>query len=300
MIKPIVLRQFQKVINYVKKYAVPPFLFKQLDLISSNNKLMQMILMGEFKKKFKLDGVADFSDVQFRAFSQNEEDGILLYIFSLINMKSKIAVEICSGNGIECNAANLIINHGFTGLLIDGDKKKCEVSKKFYNSHQNTFCWPPTVVNSWVNKENVNKVIEKNGFAGEIDLLSIDMDGVDYWILKEISIVSPRVVVVEYQDILGPKDSITVPYSPDFQTSNKEKMGPNYSGASLRAFVKLLDEKGYDLVAIEKYGFNAFFVRKDENVFGVKTVDECFSHPKVQYGMKTRYPKVKDLDWEEV
>ena len=79
-----------------------------------------------------------FKDVGFRAYSQHEEDGIILYIFSLIGTTNKKCVEICAGNGIECNVANLIINHRFIGLLVDGQMNNINQAKYFYSRHPDT------------------------------------------------------------------------------------------------------------------------------------------------------------------
>lgn len=141
--------------------------------------------------------------VGFKAFSQTDEDGLLLYIFSIIGSESKKSVEICAGNGMECNTANLIINHGWHGLLVDGNEALVKCGIEFYKSNPHTYVYPP-FVHSWITRDNVNEVIARNGFEGEIGLLSIDMDGVDYWIWDAIHCIEPRVVVVEYQGILGP------------------------------------------------------------------------------------------------
>ncbi len=241
------------------------------------------------------------SETGFRAFSQNDEDGILHFIFSLIGSARKNTVEICCGDGIECNSANLIVNHGWTGLLVEADAGRLARGQGFYANCRDTFIWPPTLVQSWITAANVNQVIRDNGVSGEVDLLSIDMDGVDYWIWKAIDCITPRVVVVEYQDILGPDRAVTVPYSPDFRAQWNQGTA-DYCGASLAAFVKLGRAKGYRLVGCNRYGFNAFFIRDD---LGGELLPEipaaaCFEHPKVHHGMRTRLPRVEHMDWVEV
>jgi hypothetical protein len=202
--------------------------------------------------------------IGFKMFSQSDEDGILLYIFSIIGVTNKQCVEICAGNGIECNTANLIINHGWHGLLVDGNASYVKTGIRFYEKNANTYVFPPTFVHSWITRDNVNEVIRNHGFKGEIDLLSIDLDGVDYWIWKSIIAIEPRVVVVEYQDIIGPDKAITVPYDDNFDAYKfpTTRNMPNFCGASLAAFVKLANTKGYRLVGCNRYGFNAFFIKK--------------------------------------
>jgi len=162
------------------------------------------------------NALPNLGQVGFKAFSQTDEDGILVYIFSIIGTVTKTSVEVCVGNGIECNTANLIINHGWHGLLVDGNETLVKQGQEFYRRNPHTYVYPPRFVHSWVTRENVNKVIRENGFEGTVDLLSIDVDGVDYWILEAINVIEPRVIVVEYQDIVGPEMALTVPYRDDF------------------------------------------------------------------------------------
>ena len=88
-------------------------------------------------------------DVGFRVHSQHEEDGILLFIFSLIGTTSKRCVEICAGDGMTCNTANLIINHRWLGLLCDGEEANTKKAKRFYEKHPDTRYWPPAIVHEW-------------------------------------------------------------------------------------------------------------------------------------------------------
>jgi hypothetical protein len=281
------------------------FVFNGRSGIQHPDPVPQLNLMLAYQA-LKESGAAlpELRQVGFKAFSQTDEDGILLYIFSIIGSVSRRTVEFCAGNGVECNSANLIINHGWHGLLVDGDDQLVKSGVDFYNRNPHTYVYPPVFVHSWITRENVNAVIKEHGFSGDIDLLSIDMDGVDYWIWKAIDCIEPRVVVVEYQDILGPDRSCSVPYSDSFNSSDysSSRGMPNFSGASLLAFVKLARSRGYRLVGCNRYGYNAFFIR---NPLGEKElpeidVNQCFSHPKVLWGMKERYPLVKDLPWVEV
>ena len=132
------------------------------------------------------------------AFSQFDEDGILLYLFTVLGVAHKTSVEVCAGVGHECNSANLIINHAWDGLLIDGNPENVRIAREFYARYPDTFWRPPTVAHAWVDAETINDIITENGFSGEIDLLSLDMDGVDFWIWKALTCINPRVVVLEY------------------------------------------------------------------------------------------------------
>jgi hypothetical protein len=265
----------------------------------------QILLMLTFRRLVEENRpLPQLSEVGFKCHSQADEDGILLFLFSVIGVTKKVCIEVCSGDGIECNTANLILNHGWHGLLVDGDKENVERGVRFFARSKHTYVYPPRFICSWVTRESVNEVLSANGFQGEIDLLSLDLDGMDYWIWESIEGVSPRVVVVEYQDILGPERSWTVPYADDFSSRNYPTTDgmPNFAGASLSAFVKLGRRKGYRLVGVNRYGYNAFFVRNDLGGDSLPEIDagDCFSHSKVIWGMGERFETVKDLPWVEV
>lgn len=281
---------------------VQHFFFQDEYVRLKSNRVEQITLSLLYKDLlFRHAPLPNFEEVAYRAFSQNGEDGILLYIFSLIGTTNKKCVEICCGDGLECNTANLIINHGWRGLMFDGNEKLVRKGQRFYARCADNFLWPPKIVHAWITAENVNDLIEERGFVGDIDLLSLDMDGMDYWIWKFMTSINPRVVVLEYNNLLGPDASVTVPYQPDFQPDSKD-WNINYYGASLSAFVKLAKQKGYRLVGCERYGFNAFFVRADvsEEVLPEISTTMCFDHPYAQHAMEVRRLKIAHKEWVEV
>lgn len=141
---------------------------------------------------------------------------------------------------------------------------------------------------------------------GDFDLLSLDIDGIDYYILKTIidsNKVNPRVIVVEYQDILGPVDTLTVEYIADFYHHNYDcHNGPNYCGASIGAFIYLLNTN-YAFVGSDECGFNGFFVRRDlltDNLYEMNDISPCFNIPKVVKGMLERRPRTAHMNWIDV
>jgi hypothetical protein len=194
---------------------------------------------------------------EFRRYSQNGEDGILLRIFSIIGTTDRRFVEIGSGDATECNTRNLWEGWGWSGLLVEGDPELAAVADEGTPEHV-------VVRQCFVDAENIDQLIRSSGVSGDIDLLSIDIDGNDYWVWRAIDAVSPRVVVIEYNAAFGPEVSATVPYEPDrvadFGRSLAERV---YCGASLAALVRLGSEKGYALVGCDSSGVNAFFVRRD-------------------------------------
>jgi hypothetical protein len=266
------------------------------------SKVGQIRLAHEWKRMVHQgEMLPALADVEFRAFSQNGEDGILLYIFTLIGSKIKTCVEICAEDGIQCNSANLILNHGWRGLLVDGSEENVRRGRTFYATHPDTSSFPPQFAHAWVDRETVNDLIEQHGFVGEIDLLSLDLDGVDYWIWQAIDVIQPRVVVAETQCIWGAIRSVSVPYRRDFKSPFIQGFGV-YSGASLPAFVRLGKEKGYRLIGAQALGFNAFFVREDLGVGLLPEVsaESCVDRPFVHRAMRELLPLVKDKEWVEV
>ncbi len=218
-----------------------------------------------------------FRDVEFRCFSQNGEDGILLYLFSLLGTTNRRVVEICAGDGLECNSANLVINHGWQGLMMDGDADNIARGRSFYATCRTTWVSPPTMVQAWITAENINELIRGNGFSGPVDLLSLDIDGNDYWVWKAIDVIEPRAVVLEFNPGLGPERRTSIAYDPDFRLDLTQQ--PSRCGASLAAFEALGRSKGYRLVGAQSFGFNAFFVRDGlgETPLPGITPLQCFS-----------------------
>jgi hypothetical protein len=266
------------------------------------SKLSQLLLQQNYQALAReRKPLPPFADVEFRAFSQNGEDGILLFLFALLGAGGRRALEICAGEGRECNTANLIINHGWEGLLFDGNPENIRRGQKFYAGHPDTFSLPPRLVQSWITRENINQLVRENGFTGEIDLLSLDIDGNDYWIWEALDVVNPRVVVAETQCIWGNDRAVTVPYDPQFRAGFVNNFGV-YAGASLPAFIRLAARKGYRFVGVQRLGYNAFFVRNDLGRDMLPAADpaSCLDVPFVRWAKQHLQPLVKDKPWVEV
>lgn len=251
-----------------------------------------------------LDSRMIFKGREFRVYSQNGEDGLLLYIFSKIGTTNRRFVEFGIGGGIECNTANLSINHGWNGLLIDGDKNNVRRAKYYYHSRPEIKPSQVRIVQSFVTAKNINRLLSDNGIKGEIDLLSIDIDGNDYWVWKAIDDVRPRVVVIEYNASLCPDTSLTIKYDPQFSVPKKY---PRfwYHGASLAALAKLGNSKGYVLVGADSTGTNAFFVLR-ELAYGklrAVSVEEVF-YPDLrrlrQASVEEQYRLIEHFDWVQM
>jgi hypothetical protein len=198
---------------------------------------------------------------EYSVYSQCGEDGILQYILSVIGATTKRCVEIGVEDGRMCNTANLIINHGWTALLVDSNDKHVVAGRCHYGSQPTVSPGQVQFLEAFVTAENVNQLLEACQFTDPLDLLSIDIDGNDYWVWSAIDIVQPSVVVIEYNAALGTRLSVAVRYD---ATARYQSYPDSYDwGASLRALARLGETKGYCLVACSSSGANAFFVRSN-------------------------------------
>jgi hypothetical protein len=194
----------------------------------------------------------DLTARRFRLWSQNEEDGIILALLEHAGVTDRRFVEIGSGRS-GGNAALLAYECGWSGLMID-------IVPDAIESLRERFSHNPGVVGvaAAVSPENINQLLSDHGFTGEVDLLSIDIDSYDYWILEALTVVSPRVLVIEYNAGLGADRAVTIP-----KQATLEDIPKTYRGASLAALEKLARRKHYRLVVCDPTGTNAFFLRDD-------------------------------------
>ena len=200
----------------------------------------------------------DLNAHEFRVFSQNGEDGVIQFLLSRVTVENERFVEFGVGDYSEANTRFLALHDHWSGLVIEGNPR--DVTRLRRDS---TFWrFDMTAVQAFVTRENINDLLADNGMTGAIGLLSIDVDGNDYWIFESISVVQPAIVIIEYNHRFGPDRAVTVPYDPAF-SRDRAHYSHIYYGASLRALCLLADRKGYAFVGCESFGVNAFFVRRD-------------------------------------
>jgi hypothetical protein len=204
------------------------------------------------------DPAQGFEPYEYSLQSQNGEDGILRFLYSEIGFTDRRFVEFGFG-AHQCNSLRLILHEAFTGLLMDGSQEQCDFFNLLAAKHG---LRGVQAVRAFITRENVNELIAGHGVSGEIDLLSLDVDGNDYWLWEALTCVSPRVACIEYNAGLGPELSWTVPYDPEFERFAKHPSG-FFHGASLKAMESLGRRKGYRLVGCDSTGTNAFFLRAD-------------------------------------
>ncbi len=191
----------------------------------------------------------------YKVYSQNDEDGIIHEIFRRIGTTNKKFIEFGVQDGLESNT-HLLLFYGWSGLWIEGSSTDCkEIETKFRPVIKKGQL---RVENVFITRENINELFIKNGFEGEIDLLSIDIDGNDWHVWDAIEVVDPRVVVVEYNGKFPPDLEWCQAYDASHVWN-----GTDWHGASLKAFELLGRKKGYQLVGTNLRGANAFFVRED-------------------------------------
>ncbi len=223
------------------------------------------IQIEQEKSKFLLGQLAaksvisvDFKSSEFQVFSQWSEDGIIQFLINNIEIKNKSFIEFGVETYREANTRFLLMNNNWKGLVIDGSEAHIENIK-----NQDIFWkYDLTAVTNFITRENINSIFAENGFTGEIGLLSVDIDGNDYWVWEAINVVNPAIVIVEYNSVFGANNSVTVPYDPQFYRTDKH-FSNLFLGASLKALTYLANKKGYALVGSNSNGNNGFFVRKD-------------------------------------
>jgi hypothetical protein len=185
----------------------------------------------------------DLRPYEQRVFSQQGEDGVLAALFQVIGTTTRFYVEFGVEDGSQRNTRYLAERRGWRGLLVDGAFENPTINLR----------------RDFVTAENINQIFAKYDVPEEFDLLSIDIDGNDYWVWRRLSgAYRPRVVMVEYNASVGPHERRTIAYDPAFVWS-----GTDYFGASLAALEQLGASKGYRLLGCESTGVNAFFVRSD-------------------------------------
>ncbi|MCC6796677.1 MAG: hypothetical protein IT366_16275 [Candidatus Hydrogenedentes bacterium] len=239
-----------------------------------------------------------------KVYSQHGEDGIILHILSVIGATDRRFIEFGVEDGLECNTANLSLNFGWSGLLLECDEPMVRRARKNYIDRLGNRAKRVTITQAFITADNINDEISRRGFEGTIDLLSLDIDGNDYWVWKAITVIRPRVVVIEYNSSFGPVRSLTVRYDPGFSRYRKHSSGLYY-GASLAALTKLAAEKGYLLAGCDSSGVNAFYVLRDAAAGRIDevSVEDAFV-PQfdriVERTLDQQYALIKHLSFDEI
>ena len=251
--------------------------------ISKQDTETSLILQGKILSELNRNKSSkNIQDYEFKVFSQNGEDGIIQFLIQNTEIKNKIFVEFGVETYKEANTKFLLLNSGWSGLIIDGDKDAME---KIASSDLH-WKYGLKSVGNFITKDNINEIIKSAGIEGEIGLLSVDIDGNDYWVFKSINCINPQILIMEYNSMFGDTHKISVPYDENFVRSQKHYSNLYY-GASIAALCDIANKKGYDLVGSNSFGNNLFFIRHDCNKLKIKLT------PKEAY-VKSKFRESRD------
>jgi hypothetical protein len=201
---------------------------------------------------------ADLKDYEFKVFSQWGEDGIIQRLTSVVPIAQRAFIEFGVEDFSESNCRFLMMKDGWRGLVIDGASASIKRLKKA------SWFWRHDLkaLHARITRENIEELLAQGGFDADLGLLSIDLDGVDYFVLEAIERLRPRILVCEYNALFGSERNITVPYDAAFDRTAAHHSNL-YWGASLGAMTAMAARKGCALVGTNSAGNNAFYVRRD-------------------------------------
>lgn len=207
-----------------------------------------------------MQSVQSLQDVEFKVFSQWGEDGIIDWLIERAAIPPRLHSFVEFGVELyqEANTRFLLENRNWRGLILDGNPTLVD------SLQRDTLFWryDLTAKSAFITRENINELMAEAGFSGEIGLLSIDVDGNDYWIWEAIRAVQPVICVCEYNAVFGDIHAISIPYDPNF-VSGKSHFSYQHFGASIAALRLLAAKKGYRFVGTNLAANNAFFIRED-------------------------------------
>lgn len=240
----ILKKYFSSILNRVFNEEIQKELILKAKLLSNQN--------------LKLKRIKDLSEVEFQVYSQWGEDGIIDWLVNKFPEIPKSFLEIGTENYKESNTRFLLVNKNWDGFIIEADKNSVKdiKSQRVYWKHN------LIVENQFVDQNNINTIIKRIDIPKKLGLLSIDIDGIDYWVLKKLSALEPSIIICEYNSLFGQKKAITVPYKKNYIRSNEHYSNLFY-GASIKAFIDLLKKRNYFFIGTNSAGNNAFFVSQN-------------------------------------
>jgi hypothetical protein len=186
-------------------------------------------------------------------YAQGAEEAMLERVFELIAPRSRYCVEFGAGDGLRnSNTARLVRDRGWRGLMIEASDYRFGRLREHYAEASNV-----SIVQARVAPETVEEIFAQAGVPEDLDLLSIDIDGNDYWVWRSLERYRPQVVVIEYNPYYAPPERWVMKYNPEHVWD-----GSTYYGASLSSLYWLGKDKGYELICCDRQGNNAFFVER--------------------------------------
>jgi hypothetical protein len=204
--------------------------------------------------------ISYLQDVEFKVSSQWGEDGIIDWLIERANipLAAQSFIEFGVEDYREANTRFLMQNRNWRGLIMDGSSAMLDRTKADSLHWKHDLIAKP----AFIDRENINTLISEAGFSGEIGLLSVDLDGNDFWVWEAIEVVRPIICICEYNAVLGDLNPISIPYAPRFNRTEAH-FSNLYFGASIAALRSLATRKGYRFVGTTAAANDAFFVRED-------------------------------------
>jgi len=207
-----------------------------------------------FPEVLKNELFRSLQESEKKVFSQHGEDGVIEKIFQMIPAPYHFVVEFGAHDGVKMsNSRNLIHHHNWNGFLIEADPQLYQQLESVYAQHPRV-----KILKSFVTVENINSLFQSAQVPKDFELLSIDVDSIDYFLWEALTDFQPRLVIVECNPIISPDVSYVAPAE-----KARSLGGTQWEGASFKAFVDLGKKKGYELIYTELIGSNLFFVHRD-------------------------------------
>ncbi len=205
------------------------FMHHALDRLDRSLLLQGRIAANQLRGLGRLDSLAD---AEFRVASQWGEDGIIEWLCQVLPGIPRRFVEFGVESYAEANTRFLLENRGWSGLIMDGNEAAMAALR------EQTLYWRHdlTAVCAFITAENIRGLLADNGFGEELGILSIDIDGNDYWVLEQLAGTNASILICEINGVLGDIHAISVPYRPDFQRLEAHHSG-QYFGCSVQAAI---------------------------------------------------------------
>lgn len=256
----------RKIMNRIKgltqQHQQNNFLGKDLSILYrgiEEVKLLNAKILSQQNRMAQEEILHNLNKAEFKVFSQWGDDGIIQFLVDYLEPENHLFIEFGVENYEEANSRLLMINNCWKGLVMDSSQEHINHIRKsdVYWKYQ------LEAMPAFVNRNNINNLLQTYLKGSQADLMIIDIDGNDYWIWEAIDVTNPTIVIVEYNSIFGCDRAITIPYKDDF-IRTQSHYSNLYYGASLPALFHLAQQKGYQLIACNSNGNNAYFVRADK------------------------------------
>lgn len=268
---------FSKYLRKIKAFAL---LYSKLDILpkEENGIKNAKVLTGRMLANLNnhiFKEIDRLSEVEFQVYSQWGDDGIIQWLINKIEIQNKTFIEFGVENYLESNTRFLLVNNNWEGLVLDGSENNI----KFIKNDGISYAHHIHARHAFITKSNINALLTNLPFTYEVGILSIDIDGNDYWIWKELNVINPIIVIIEYNAHFK-FNPWTIPYKEDFiRETGNFKM--NFWGVGLTSICDLADEKGYYFIGCNSAGNNAYFVRKDKIAdIRILTAEEGYEYAK--------------------